>query len=47
MSKPIIETKDLTKIYGDIRAVDHLNLTVDEERSSASWGRTAPEKRLR
>jgi ABC-2 type transport system ATP-binding protein len=30
MSKPIIETKDLTKIYGDIRAVDHLNLTVDE-----------------
>jgi len=30
MSKQIIETKDLTKIYGDIRAVDHLSLTVDE-----------------
>jgi ABC-2 type transport system ATP-binding protein len=30
MSKPIIETKELSKIYGDIRAVDRLNLTVDE-----------------
>jgi ABC-2 type transport system ATP-binding protein len=30
MSKPIIETKELSKIYGDVRAVDRLNLTVDE-----------------
>jgi ABC-2 type transport system ATP-binding protein len=27
---PIIETKELSKIYGDVRAVDRLNLTVDE-----------------
>lgn len=26
----IIETQELTKIYGDLAAVDHLNLTVDE-----------------
>ena len=30
MPIPIIETKELSKIYGDVRAVDRLNLTVDE-----------------
>lgn len=30
MSKPIIETKELTKIYGNVKAVDRLNLTVNE-----------------
>jgi ABC-2 type transport system ATP-binding protein len=30
MSKPIIETKELSKVYGKVRAVDRLNLTVDE-----------------
>jgi len=30
MPEPIIETHELTKYYGDIRAVDHLNLTVYE-----------------
>lgn len=30
MVEPIIETKELTKNYGDLTAVDHLNLTVEE-----------------
>ena len=30
MVEPIIETRELTKIYGDITAVDRLNLIVDE-----------------
>jgi ABC-2 type transport system ATP-binding protein len=30
MSKPIIETHELTKYYGEVKAVDHLNLTVYE-----------------
>ncbi|MEM2875390.1 MAG: ABC transporter ATP-binding protein [Candidatus Bathyarchaeia archaeon] len=30
MPQPMIQTQELTKIYGDIVAVDHLNLTVDE-----------------
>ncbi|MDD2666817.1 MAG: ABC transporter ATP-binding protein [Methanocellales archaeon] len=30
MSEPMIQTQDLTKIYGDLTAVDHLNMTVDE-----------------
>ncbi len=30
MSNPIIQTNELTKIYGNITAVDHLNLTVNE-----------------
>ncbi len=30
MSEPIIQTRELTKYYGDIKAVDHLNLTVYE-----------------
>lgn len=30
MGEPIIETRELTKIYGDLTAVDHLNLTVNE-----------------
>ncbi len=30
MSEPVIQTQDLTKIYGDLTAVDHLNLTVNE-----------------
>jgi len=30
MVEPIIETRELTKIYGDLVAVDHLNLTVNE-----------------
>ncbi len=29
MSEPMIQTQDLTKIYGDLPAVDHLNLTVN------------------
>jgi len=29
-AQPIIQTQELTKYYGDIRAVDHLNLTVYE-----------------
>ena len=30
MVEPIIETRELTKIYGDLAAVDRLNLTVNE-----------------
>lgn len=30
MPKPIIETYELTKYYGNVKAVDHLNLTVYE-----------------
>lgn len=30
MSQPIIETHDLTKYYGEIKAVDHLNLKIYE-----------------
>ncbi len=30
MPQPIIETHELTKYYGEVRAVDHLNLTVYE-----------------
>lgn len=30
MVEPIVETRELTKIYGDLTAVDHLNLTVNE-----------------
>ncbi len=30
MSQPMIQTQELTKIYGDITAVNHLNLTVNE-----------------
>jgi len=30
MSQPMIQTQELTKVYGDITAVDHLNLTVNE-----------------
>jgi len=30
MSQPVIQTQELTKIYGDITAVDHLNLKVNE-----------------
>lgn len=30
ISQPIIQTHDLTKYYGEIKAVDHLNLTVYE-----------------
>ena len=30
MSQPMIETQELTKIYEDITAVDHLNLAVNE-----------------
>src|SRR5512134_252950 len=30
MSDPVLETKDLTKRYGDFVAMDHLNLTVKE-----------------
>ena len=30
MSQPIIQTQELTKYYGEIKAVDHLNLTVNE-----------------
>jgi len=30
MSQPIIQTRDLTKYYGEVKAVDHLNLTVYE-----------------
>lgn len=30
MANPIIETHELTKIYGDLTAVDHLNLTINE-----------------
>jgi len=30
MVEPMIETRELTKIYGDLTAVDGLNLTVNE-----------------
>jgi ABC-2 type transport system ATP-binding protein len=30
MSKPMIQTEELVKHYGDVKAVDHLNLTVYE-----------------
>ena len=30
MSQPIIQTQELTKYYGEAKAVDHLNLTVQE-----------------
>jgi ABC-2 type transport system ATP-binding protein len=30
MSQPMIQTQDLTKYYGEVRAVDHLHLTVYE-----------------
>jgi len=30
MSQPVVETTDLTKVYGDITAVDHLNLRINE-----------------
>jgi len=30
MAEPIIHTYELTKYYGDVKAVDHLNLTVHE-----------------
>jgi len=30
MSKPVIQTLELTKNYGKVKAVDHLNLTVQE-----------------
>jgi ABC-2 type transport system ATP-binding protein len=30
MSKPIIQTQELTKYYKEVKAIDHLNLTIDE-----------------
>jgi ABC-2 type transport system ATP-binding protein len=30
LSQPIIQTQELTKYYGEVKAVDHLNLTVKE-----------------
>ena len=39
----VIEVKNLVKRYGDHYAVNHLSFTVEDARSSASWGRTAPE----
>ena len=30
MSRPMIQTHELTKHYGEVKAVDHLNLTVNE-----------------
>ncbi|MEM4726733.1 MAG: ABC transporter ATP-binding protein [Candidatus Bathyarchaeia archaeon] len=30
MPQPIVQTQDLTKYYGEVKAVDHLNLTVYE-----------------
>ncbi len=30
MPQPIIQTQELTKYYGDVKAVDHLDLTVNE-----------------
>lgn len=30
MPQPIVETRELTKYYGEVKAVDHLNLTVYE-----------------
>ncbi|MEW6142929.1 MAG: ABC transporter ATP-binding protein [Chloroflexota bacterium] len=30
MSQPVIETSDLTRVYGDVTAVDHLNLRINE-----------------
>jgi len=30
MSQPMIQTQELTKYYGDVKAVNHLNLTVNE-----------------
>lgn len=41
----MIEARGLTKVYGDTVAVDGLNLAVKKERSSASLGPTAPERR--
>ncbi|MCX8126828.1 MAG: ATP-binding cassette domain-containing protein, partial [Dehalococcoidia bacterium] len=30
MSQPVVEATDLTKVYGDVTAVDHLNLRINE-----------------
>ena len=33
----LIETEDLGKNYGDVKAVEHLSLRVAEARFTASW----------
>ena len=39
----MIEVTDLSKLYGDKTAVDHLDFTVrPRELSPGSWARTAP-----
>lgn len=40
-----IEVRGLTKNFGSVRALDELDLTVREERFTASWARTAPGSR--
>jgi ABC-type branched-chain amino acid transport systems, ATPase component len=37
MPDPIIKTTDLTRRFGDLTAVDRLNIEVAAARSSASW----------
>lgn len=42
-----IEIRGLTKNFGAVRALDGLDLTVREEKSTVSWGPTAPASRPR
>lgn len=37
-----VEMIDIVKEYPGVLANDHVSLTVREERSTASWGKTAP-----
>jgi ABC-type uncharacterized transport system ATPase subunit len=40
-----IEVVGLTKVYGELRAVDGVDLMIDEGTSSASSARTVPARR--
>jgi ABC-type multidrug transport system ATPase subunit len=43
----VIETSNLSKRFGDVMALDGLNLVVPRHSIFYSWGQTAPGRRRR
>ena len=37
----ILEMKDISKSFPGVKALDHVSIKSEEERSMHSWGRTA------
>ena len=46
MSKYILETNELTKVFGKQKAVNNVSLKINEKREEAARGRSAQKSRI-